>query len=237
MRKTKKIAIFVAGTDTGVGKTIITGLLARYFVRKGLRTVTQKWVQTGCPGGRSSDLFAHIRLMGKSDGEFAPYLRYMMPYCFSYPASPHLAARSEHKKISPAKILGSLTRLKEDFDVVIVEGSGGLMVPVDDKYTMIDILKRSGLPVLIVAENRLGAVNQTILTIEALKRRNIGIIGVVFNQVRKGERKAILDDNPAIVERLTDVCNLGILRSRKNVERLYGELTKIALKIFERSFK
>ncbi|MBI5124410.1 MAG: dethiobiotin synthase [Candidatus Omnitrophica bacterium] len=182
-------AIFVAGTDTGVGKTVVTSLLARSLMEDGYNVATQKWVETG--------------RTGRSDAH--------TPYILKMAASPHLAARMEKKSIRISKIENSLKRLSRDFDIVIIEGSGGLLVPLNEKTLLIDIVKKLSLEVVLVAHNRLGAINHTLLSIEALKRRNIKIIGVIFNTVSKKEDNLVLKDNPRIIKKLTGVEVLGSL--------------------------
>ncbi len=199
--------IFVAGTDTGVGKTVICGLLARYFLDQGLRVATQKWVSTG-GAGFPRDLEVHLALMGKRKSDFEGYLDSMSPYSFRLSASPHLAAERERRNIRPEKIKSALRCLCRDFDLVIVEGTGGLLVPLDRKTLIIDLVEKLKLPVLLVAANRLGAINHTLLALEALRSRKIEIMGVVFSQTRM-ERKLIREDNPRIVKELGKVKVLG----------------------------
>lgn len=220
-------SIFITGTDTGVGKTVITGLLGRFLSEKGIKTVTQKWVQTGC-AHFSEDITIHMKLMGKGKNEFEKYFQDMAPYILEFPSSPHLAAGLEKKHIDIERIEKSFLSLQKDFDVVLVEGSGGLMVPVDDKTMMIDIARSLSLPVLVVAGNRLGAINQTALTVDALKRRNMKTLGVIFNQLSRGQNELILKDNPRIVEKLTGVEILGELPFSENIKDLYGSFRPIA---------
>ncbi len=194
-------AIFVAGTDTGVGKTVITGLLGRYLLENGYRVVTQKWIQTGSRKYKN-DIDQHLKLMNKRRSDYHSHLKEMVPYEFKMAASPHLAARLENRRISESVIKKSLARLSKDFDFVIIEGIGGLLVPIDGKKLVIDIVRRMRLPVLLVAGNRLGAINSTLLSIEALRSRKMKILGVIFNNNSKGQDEMILKDNPKIVKKI-----------------------------------
>lgn len=213
--------IFIAGTDTGVGKTIVTGLLARFLSKKGYRVITQKWVCTGS-GKFSSDLKVHLALMKKNRKELEEYLQYMSPYVFKPPVSPHLAAELEKTSISAAKIKNSYKFLARNFDYVIVEGTGGCLVPFNRRKLFIDIVKELNLGVVIVSANKLGAINHTLLTIEALKRRNIKIIGVVFNNQVKTGNNIILKDNPRIIKEISGkVAVLGTLPYLKDKNSLY----------------
>lgn len=226
-------AIFVAGTDTGVGKSVITGLLGSHMLRKGRRVVTQKWVETGA-AAYSRDIELHLKLMAKRKISFPGHLSSMSPYVFRLASSPYLAARAENKKISIGRIKRCFKELSFDFDRVIVEGAGGLLVPVNKDALVIDIVKEMRLPVLLVAANRLGAINSTLLSIEALRSRDIKIIGVVFNNVLKDEDERILKDNPAAVKAFGDVSILGVLPYSKKIEFLRNPFARIARRIEER---
>ena len=202
-------AIFVAGTDTGVGKTIVTGLLARYFTEKGYTAITQKWIQTGS-SDNSSDIQTHLKIMGQGRNFAWDYLPQVSPYIFKTPCSPHLAASLEKKSISEVYIKRCFKQLDKKFDFVIVEGLGGVLVPFNNKRFVIDIAKDLDLDVLLVAENKLGAINHTLLTIEALTARKMRILGVVFNNCL-GQSRKVLEDNPRIVRALSRQQILGVL--------------------------
>lgn len=206
-----KSSIFVTGTNTGVGKTVVTGLLARMCAEKGIRVVTQKWVQTGCPTGISEDITIHEKLMGTTMLNAERYTADRAPYVLSFPSSPHLAATMDNVRIDVERIEMSHKRLAADFDIVIAEGSGGIFVPLNDKKLIVDIAMSLNLKVLIVAENRLGAINQTLLTVEALRKRRIEILGIVFNRTDKNEETLILNDNKRIIGALTGELILGEL--------------------------
>lgn len=221
--------IFVAGTDTGAGKTLVTGLLARYLREKGYRVITQKWVQTGCRGF-SGDIKSHLKLMRRDKSDIKPYLAEVNPYAFKLTASPHLAARLENKKIDARKIIKSFRVLSGKFDVVLIEGIGGALVPLNEKYLIIDIAKRLRLPVLVVAQNKLGAINHALLTVEALKRRKMRSWGIVFNNLQ-GENKLVLNDNPRIVGVFSKEIILGVLPWVDNLDRLYQYFIPIGERI------
>ncbi len=220
--------IFVTGTDTGVGKSIVTGLLARYLREKGYKVVTQKWVQTG--SSFSADINLHLKIMGVSRGLIKEYLDCVCPYIFKLPASPHLAAKAENKKINIARIKRSFKSLSSKFDFVIVEGIGGALVPVNEKRLVIDIARELGLPVLVVAQNKIGAINHILMTIEVLKQRKMKILGIVFNNC-PGQNKLILQDNPEIIRKITKQKILGVLPWDKRLDLLYKRFLPTALKI------
>jgi dethiobiotin synthetase len=220
VRFKKPNAVFITGTDTGVGKTIITGLLGRYLLEKKYETITQKWVETGV-SDLSQDTDVHLSLLKIERRSVINLLPFINPYLFKLPASPHLAAALENKRISPYKIKHSFGVLAEKFDFVIVEGAGGTLVPYSKKRLLIDIAADLNLPVLIVVQNKLGAINHTLLTIETIRRRRLRIAGIIFNNLSKAEDRVILKDNIKTVKRLSGEKVLGNLPFLKNVERLY----------------
>lgn len=210
----KMNSLFITGTDTGVGKTIVTWLFAKYLKHKGCNVITQKWIKTGSRQPPSIQT----------------------PYVFKTPCSPHLAARIEKRKISADKIKINFKFLSQRFDFVIIEGIGGALVPFNKKNFVIDIVKDLGLPVLVVAGNKLGAINHTLLTIEALRLRKINILGIVFNNLQR-ETNAIIEDNPRIIKTLTKETTFGVLPWTKNRDKLYEEFIPIGNMIWANGLK
>lgn len=219
-------ALFVIGTDTGVGKTIVTGLFGRYLLERGYDVITQKWIQTGSEGF-PEDIDTHLRLMGKERHDVSGYISQMAPFVLKFPASPHLAARLEKKQIRANKIIQSFRLLSKEFDFIIVEGVGGALVPFSTRRLVIDIAKELDLPILIVAQNRLGAINHTLLTVEAIRKRKMRIIGIVFNEHYDKSEAVILRDNPEIVRMLAKVEILGNLPWVQDEKLLYEKFVPI----------
>lgn len=203
--------VFVTGTGTCVGKTVVCGLLAGFLRAQGMRVTTQKWVETGVTDG-PSDIDVHRRLMGDPDSTAEPPLSDRCPYRFSLPASPHLAAAREKRWVDPAVIEAAYRRLAETHDAVLVEGAGGFLVPLSEELLTGDLVARIGLPVLVVVGNRLGCVNDVLLTVEAVRRRGIPLLGLVFNRLPgegDGTAADVLADNPRIVVEITRAPVLG----------------------------
>ncbi|MDP3787168.1 MAG: dethiobiotin synthase [Candidatus Omnitrophota bacterium] len=226
-------AVFIVGTDTGVGKTVITGCLARHLFEKGYSVITQKWIQTGCDSFSHSDVATHLKIMGRKATAIKEHQPYAVPYIFKPACSPHLASKIEDRRISADKIIKSFNFLSRHFDLVIIEGVGGVLVPFTDKRLVIDIVKEVDLPVVIVAGNKLGAINHTLLTIEALRARKIRIVGLVFNNLRK-EDKRILKDNPRIIGALSGQEIFGTLSWEPSHKKLYKRFAPIGERIFKR---
>jgi dethiobiotin synthetase len=201
--------IFITGTDTDVGKTLVTGLLAQYLLGQTWSVMTQKWVQSGC-SGFPEDIDTHLRWMGRTREGIANYKDAVCPYVFALPASPHLAAEAEGRSIDLAVIKQAYERLAARFDCVLVEGTGGALVPYSRQALLLDLTDDLDLPVLIVAKNQLGAINHTLLTVEAIQGRGLTTAGIVFNGPEH-EPDLISQDNPKIIQALTDVPVLGSL--------------------------
>ena len=174
-----KGTFFITGIDTNIGKSYATGWLAREWNSKGIKTITQKMIQTGNVG-HSEDIDLHREIMGipftPEDKE-----RITFPIVYSYPASPHLAAEIDDRIIPIEKITESTRILQSRYDVVLLEGAGGLMVPITRRYLTVDYIADQKLPVILVTSGRLGSINHTLLSIEALVNRNIPLYGMVYN--------------------------------------------------------
>lgn len=195
----------MTGTDTGVGKTVVCALLAA-----GLRHSYWKPVQSGSVDGLDSDRVREIA--GLEQDQIVPER-----YVFSQPLSPHLAAQKDGAGIDLDLIQPPLSR-----GSLIIEGAGGIMVPLNEDFLMIDLVKKLGVPVLIVAWNRLGVINHTLLTVEALKQAGIDILGVILNGAVNNEHKQA-------IERYGDVSVLAQLErldniTAKKVKQKFNEL-------------
>ncbi|HBN54115.1 MAG TPA: dethiobiotin synthase [Stenotrophomonas sp.] len=182
-------AIFVGGIDTEIGKTVATGWLARQWIEQGREVITQKLVQTGCVGA-SDDILLHRRLMGcglfDEDRDGAT-----MPALYAYPASPHLAAQLEGRVLDLDAIAGATARLRARYGTVLVEGAGGLMVPLTAQLLTIDYVARQGWPVILVTSGRLGSINHTLLSLEAIAARGIALHGIAWNSRDDGSDEVV----------------------------------------------
>lgn len=193
-----KQAIFISGIDTDAGKTYATAFLASRFMDEGCSVVTQKFIQTGCKGS-SEDIEAHRSLCGIAplpedlDGTTAPII-------FTYPASAQLAARLDGREIDLTLVDNATERLLERYDTVLIEGAGGLMVPVDDDTFTIDYVASRRLPLILVTNARLGSINHTVLSLEAVRARGIKLRAVVFNHHFDSD-KVIAEDTHGFIKR------------------------------------
>lgn len=172
-------SLFVTGIDTDAGKSYATAWLAMQLAALGRRVITQKFIQTGNIGA-SEDIELHRRLTASGPlPEDAEHLT--APLIFSYPASAQLAARIDGRDIDLGVIDCARQKLEQRYDSVLVEGAGGLMVPVSDTVFTIDYIASRSLPAILVTNARLGSINHTVLSLEALRSRNIPVAAVIFN--------------------------------------------------------
>ncbi len=153
--------ILLTGTDTGVGKTVLTALLVRYLRERGVNAVALKPV---CSGGRDDARLLHAASGG------VPALDEINPWHFRAPVAPSLAARQERKRVRLAEVLAQVRRMQKRFDVLLVEGAGGLLSPLGEDFNSRDLIESLSAMPVVVCPNRLGAVNQVLLTLEALPR-------------------------------------------------------------------
>lgn len=170
---------FISGIDTDAGKSIVTGVIARTLLKKGVNVVTQKFIQTGCIG-ISEDILKHREIMGidplevDKDGTTCPYV-------MTYPASPHLAAEIDKVDIDVKRIHQSTVKLAAMYDMVLLEGAGGLYVPVTRDYLTIDYIQEYKHPLILVSSSKLGSINHTLMSLELCRLRGIEVKYVVYN--------------------------------------------------------
>lgn len=170
---------FVTGIGTDVGKSWATGWLACRWMKEGKKVITQKFIQTGNIG-RSEDIEVHRKIMNipmtEEDREMLT-----APEIFSYPCSPDLASKIDGRDIDFSKIEAAADVLDSRYDIVLIEGAGGIMVPLEGEYLTIDYLRDKKLPTIVVTNGQLGSINHTLLTLEAIRRNGIELAEVVYN--------------------------------------------------------
>lgn len=218
-------SLFITGTDTDAGKTFVTACLLDYFIHKGLNAAYQKWVSTGDQGPAADLLFCEQAAeLPETDREL------QVPYSFSYPASPHLAAERDNRDLDPEIILDAYNRLKKRHELLLVEGAGGIMVPLRRDLLLIDLVARASIPVLVVARSGLGTINHSLLTVEALRKRSIPVIGTIFTDTTENIDASIVDDNMRIVSQFSGAPVFGRMKflsgpfSAARVRPLFGSI-------------
>ncbi len=202
-------SIFITGTDTGVGKTFVSALLLNFLRQEGIAAGYQKWVSTG-DEDQSADLQYCLRNAGIAMDSALVELQ--VPYRFRFPASPHLAASLEKREIDADSIVAKYKELGKYYDILVVEGVGGLLVPLRKDLLLADLLARLRLQTLVVSRSGLGTINHTLLTLEALRKRQIPVLGVVFSDASPDEDELIVLDNMRTISKLGKVRVLGRLK-------------------------
>lgn len=197
--------IFITGTDTGVGKTLITAALALHLKKRGLTVGVMKPIETGIsPSREARSDAARLRSIIDSDEPLGA----IRPYAFELPVAPLTAAQQEGQPINLETIKKVYRLLSNRYDAMVVEGVGGVRVPITPKIGVTDLIRTLRLPVVVVGRSGLGGINHALLTVEALKRQKIRIIALVLNRTHP-VRSAIAH----IQERST----LEILRKQSGV--------------------
>ena len=197
---------FVTGTDTGVGKTVVTACLATLFKSRGEDVGMMKPIETGvdpeCSSSANSDAKFLMEVAGVQDPEVCPYR-------LKTPASPYQAARIEGKELDPAEILESFRVLKSKYSMMLVEGIGGLLVPITRRYNVTDLALQMNLPLIIVSRIQIGILNHTLLTINAARQHGLEVAGVILNPIYEGELDTIQEEQGSLIEELSETPILG----------------------------
>jgi dethiobiotin synthetase len=173
---------FVTGTDTGVGKTVVTALLASTLRRRGLHVGVMKPVETGCPQAGDHLMPQDSLFLRQISGCTVPQ-ELVTPYTFAEPIAPAIAAERAGITIEMQHIRKCYQQLLAEHDIVLVEGAGGLLVPLTAQLTMHDIAIELNLPILVVVSNKLGAINHAALTV-TVARAHSQVLGIVLNHIQ-----------------------------------------------------
>ncbi|MGB8517059.1 MAG: dethiobiotin synthase [Gallionella sp.] len=199
------MSYFVTGTDTHVGKTRISCMLLKAYAAQGLRVIGMKPISAGVD---ESGTHEDVKLLNAASN--VPAEKSLInPYCFAAAIAPHLAARQENVNIDLAHIVASFHALQKISDVVIVEGAGGFIVPLNDSEDSGDLAVRLGLPVILVVGMRLGCLNHALLTVQAIAARGLTLSGWVANCV--DEHMAMRAENIAALQKRIPAPLFGIV--------------------------
>ncbi len=200
--------IFITGTDTGVGKTVVTAALARLLYQRGVRVGVMKPITSGCHAVDGKLVSEDAELLAWAAGNHHAS-RDMAPYLLREPLAPSVAAELDGVTIDLDDIAASFDRLAAHHDVVLVEGAGGLMVPLAGNLLVADLAVRLGLPLLVVARPALGTVNHTVLTCRMAKYHGIDLKGVIINGYPQTPDQAE-ESAPRLIEELCGAPLLGV---------------------------
>ncbi|NLB60789.1 MAG: dethiobiotin synthase [Lentisphaerae bacterium] len=209
----RRLDLFVTGTDTAVGKTVISAALLSLWHGRGLAAAPMKPIQTGCQRyGRdwvAPDLEVCLRLTGLQPS--LAIKRDMAPYCLGPACAPHLAARLARRRIRIDRIERSFQSLCLRYPALVVEGSGGVLVPINERQTILDMMRALALPVVLVARPGLGTLNHTLLTLNVLRQARLTIAGVILNASARQRPGLVERDNRLFIERMGQVPVWGCL--------------------------
>jgi len=212
---------FVTATDTGVGKTVITAALIKIAGMLGLRAGGMKPIETGCLSPDSNVQSPRFEVQNKNlmpaDGMFLREMAGMddsidlvTPVRFEEPLAPLPASEIEGTQVDLEKIQRAYSILAAKYDVVIVEGIGGLLVPISKDYFIIDLAKEFGLPLIVVARSGLGTINHTLLTVNYAIKEGVHVAGIIINHGQPPENTQAEQTNPKTMKQISPVPIIGI---------------------------
>ena len=196
--------LFITGIDTGIGKTVVTGSMAQCYAANGIKVITQKLVQTGCTG-MSEDILAHRNIM-QSGLLPEDHSGLSCPYVFKFAGSPQLAAALEGRRIDTAALAEATGGLTQRYEIVLIEGAGGLCVPLNEQTTILDFLARHQWPVVLVTAPRLGSINHTLLSLAALHEHRIPTAAVIYNLYHSAPPE-IVNDTRCVIKKTLRAMN------------------------------
>jgi len=212
---------FIAGTDTGVGKSLVAAGLMRAFARQGLLVAGMKPIAAGAdetPDGLRNDDALALRAASNVEADYVT----TNPYCFPAPVSPHIAAREAGVEVDIGKIVHSFQQLTKQSDVVIVEGAGGWLAPISDDSTMADIARALNLPIILVVGLRLGCLNHALLTARAIAADGLALHAWVGSQLDPDFAR--LEENLETLNNRLGQPAAAVIPHQPNVPELFHEV-------------
>ncbi len=199
---------FITGTDTGVGKTIIACAVIKVMQSFGIKVCAMKPIESGC--GKEGDvLIPYDGTFLRQAAHMEDSLRLVTPCCFENPLAPFAAAELEDRSASIDEIKKAFSVLYRSYEAIVVEGIGGIMVPIKKDYYVVDLAKEFSLPLLIVTRPGLGTINHTMLTVNYALEVGLEIAGVVINYSRPPDNSLAEKTNPKVLEEICPVPVIG----------------------------
>ncbi|TVM01031.1 MAG: dethiobiotin synthase [Candidatus Brocadia sp. WS118] len=208
---------FITGTDTGVGKTVVAGGLAALYRNKGLDVGVMKPIATGCKRVNNaliSDDAVFLKCSAEVDDEY----ELINPVSLEQPLAPTIAARLSNTKIDLEKIRMDYDSLCERHEYLIVEGIGGLLVPVDEYYFVVDLANEMELPLIVVCRPTLGTINHTLLTVSYAREHGLDVKGIIMNESTENCDNVVKKTNVDEIKKLTGLPLLGIIPFDKRLD-------------------
>ena len=202
--------VFITGTDTGVGKTLVTAGLAAALRKRGVNTGVMKPAHTGCKT-KNGRLIPEDSIQLIKAADVDDPIELITPYMFKEPVAPFVAVEETNTVIDTGRIIKSFKTLCKRHEFMLVEGIGGVMVPIKKGIYVADLIKKLCLPAIIITRPDLGTINHTLLTINYMKMKKIPITGIVINYMKKGRNTLAEKRCPAILEKLSGIPVIGII--------------------------
>jgi dethiobiotin synthetase len=222
-------SLFITGTDTGIGKTTIASCLSAFLaLKKGMKVGVMKPFESGL-SKRDKDMLPWDAICLREASGSTDELYEINPYTFEAPLAPEVAAQLEHIQIDVDMVDRIFKRLVKLHDIVVIEGAGGILVPIKPNFFYIDLIKRWSSPTLIVSRLGLGTINHTLLTARYLKSEGVRVVGVILNDI-DGREDLAAKTNPEALQRYLDAPLLGIFPYKPNLLKEgmdRGELAEI----------
>lgn len=206
--KHKDKGLFITGTDTGVGKTVVGGALAVALQSHGLNVGVMKPAESGCHRNECGSLVPEDAIFLRAAAHSQDPLHLINPYAFEKPLAPALAAELENVEIRLETIVSAYSALAASHDVVLVEGAGGILAPLTAETRMLDLACVLGLPIIIVAKNVLGVINHADLAVRIANGSNVNVVGIVLNNT-SSQTDASTSTNAASLQRWVSAPYLG----------------------------
>lgn len=208
---------FITGTDTGVGKTVITGAIIKAMRSRGIDACAMKPIETGC--------LRVGNILYPSDGMFLKGIavmdddiKHITPYCFEKPVAPFVASEMEGTGIDIDVIGNEFKYLMKKYGSVVVEGIGGILVPIKKDYFVIDLIKQLEQPLIVVSKPSLGTINHTLLTIDYALKKGIKVAGIIINFSRPQDNSTAEQTNKAVLQQISPVPVIGTFPHIENIE-------------------
>jgi dethiobiotin synthetase len=221
--------VFITGTDTGVGKSLVTSALVRCLIQRGIDVGVMKPIETGV--SRSAKARSDGARLRRAAGSCDPMAE-VSPYAFRLPVAPVSAARAEGTTVRIATIIRAFHTLRQKHTFMAVEGVGGVYAPLTSSLNVLDLLYQLRLPVIVVGQSGLGGINHALLTLHALRQRNIPILALVLNQRRPVRTKTVRlqeQSTVTLLRQLSQVPVVGPIPYRPRVNQAWDkDLVRLA---------
>lgn len=207
---------FITGTDTGIGKTLIAGIIIKAISFLGLKACGMKPVESGC-GREGEVLIPYDGVFLKQISHMNESMSLVTPCCLESPLAPLMASELDRIDINLNEIRKAFAKLSRLYEAVVVEGIGGLLVPIKKDYYVIELAKEFGLPLIVVVRPGLGTINHTMLTVNYAIKEGLEVAGIIINYSNPPENNLAEETNPKLLAQICPVPLIGIIPYLKSM--------------------